>query len=155
MWWKYVKLCKEVFLEYSLQWPPIFGRSVNPIPTGGVQILTTLYYLHPQFFSPSSITGGWQLNLKDDGKNNRLEERRRENNTGPIWKMCALTFWVVLRGGFVQLSCFLRLRRLPWILLLSPRPWQNSWSSPRPDVRRRDVPAIKVTKYKVNPYTSS
>ena len=109
----------------------------------------------PQFFSPSSITGGWQLNLKDDGKNNRLEERRRENNTGPIWKMCALTFWVVLRGGFVQLSCFLRLRRLPWILLLSPRPWQNSWSSPRPDVRRRDVPAIKVTKYKVNPYTSS
>ena len=94
-------------------------------------------------------------NFKDYEKNYRLEERRRENNTVPIWKMCAHTFWVVLRGGFVQLSCFLRLRRLPWILLLSPRPWQNSWSSPRPDVRRRDVPVIKVTKHKVNPYALS
>ena len=36
--------------------PPIFGRSVNPIPTGGGQIIPTYYYWHPQCFSPSGIT---------------------------------------------------------------------------------------------------
>ena len=48
--------------------PPIFGRSVNPIQTGGGQIIPTYYYWHPQCFSPSGITalnrqitkrGGW------------------------------------------------------------------------------------------------
>jgi hypothetical protein len=36
--------------------PPIFGRSVNPIPTEGGQIIPTYYYWHPQIFSPSDIT---------------------------------------------------------------------------------------------------
>ena len=36
--------------------PPIFGRSVNPIPTGGGQIIPTYYYWPPQSFSPSGIT---------------------------------------------------------------------------------------------------
>ena len=36
--------------------PQIFGRSVNPIPTGGWQIIPTYYYWHPQYFSPSGIT---------------------------------------------------------------------------------------------------
>ena len=35
---------------------PDFGRSVNPIPTRG-KILPTLYYCHPQFFSPPVIPG--------------------------------------------------------------------------------------------------
>ena len=34
----------------------IFGRSVNPIPTGGGQIIPTYYYWHPQCFSSSGIT---------------------------------------------------------------------------------------------------
>jgi hypothetical protein len=39
--------------------PSIFGRSVNPIRTGGGQIIPTYYYWHwhPQCFSPSGITG--------------------------------------------------------------------------------------------------
>ena len=37
--------------------PPIFGRSVNPIWTGGGQIIPTYYYWPPQYFSPSGITG--------------------------------------------------------------------------------------------------
>ena len=36
--------------------PPIFGSSVNPIPTGGGQIIPTYYYWPPQIFSPSGIT---------------------------------------------------------------------------------------------------
>ena len=36
--------------------PPIFGRSVNPIPTGGGQIIPTYYYWPPQCFSPSGST---------------------------------------------------------------------------------------------------
>ena len=35
---------------------PIFGRSVNPIPTGGGQIIPIYYYWHPQSFSPSGST---------------------------------------------------------------------------------------------------
>jgi len=35
---------------------PIFGRSVNPIPTGAGQIIPTHYYWHPQICSPSGIT---------------------------------------------------------------------------------------------------
>ena len=34
---------------------PIFGRLVNPIPTGGGQIIPTYFYWHPQIFSPSGI----------------------------------------------------------------------------------------------------
>jgi len=36
--------------------PPIFGRSVNPIPTGAGHIIPTHYYWHPQICSPSGIT---------------------------------------------------------------------------------------------------
>ena len=36
--------------------PPIIGWSVNPIPTGGGQIIPTYYYWHTQSFSPSGIT---------------------------------------------------------------------------------------------------
>jgi len=36
--------------------PPIFGKSVNPIPTGAGQIIPTHYYWHPQICSPSGIT---------------------------------------------------------------------------------------------------
>ena len=36
--------------------PPIFGRSVNPIRTGGGQIIPTYYYWPLQCFSPSGIT---------------------------------------------------------------------------------------------------
>ena len=36
--------------------PPIFGRSVNPIQTGGGQIIPTYCYWPPQCFSPSGIT---------------------------------------------------------------------------------------------------
>ena len=36
--------------------PPIFDRSVNPIPTGEGQIIPTYYYWPPQCFSPSGIT---------------------------------------------------------------------------------------------------
>ena len=36
--------------------PPIFGRSVNPIPTGGGQIMPTISTGPPQSFSPSGIT---------------------------------------------------------------------------------------------------
>ena len=36
---------------------PIFGRSVNPIPTGGGQIIPIYYYCPPpQIFLPSGIT---------------------------------------------------------------------------------------------------
>ena len=34
----------------------IFGRSDNPIPTGGEQIIPTNYYWHPQLFLPSGIS---------------------------------------------------------------------------------------------------
>ena len=33
-----------------------FVRSVNPIQTGGGQIIPTYYYWHPQIFSPSGIS---------------------------------------------------------------------------------------------------
>ena len=36
--------------------PPIFGRSVNPIQTGGAQTVPTYYFWPPQYFSPSGIT---------------------------------------------------------------------------------------------------
>ena len=35
---------------------PIFGSSVNPIQTGGGQIIPTNNYWHPQIFSPTGIT---------------------------------------------------------------------------------------------------
>ena len=35
--------------------PPIFGRSVNPIPTGGGQIIPTYYYFPPKFFHPPAL----------------------------------------------------------------------------------------------------
>ena len=36
--------------------PPIFGRSVNPIPTGGGQIIPTTYYWPPKVFHlPASL----------------------------------------------------------------------------------------------------
>ena len=60
---------KFLHLEgYLIQWcrnqagqwdncpPPIFGSSVNPIPTGGGQIIPTYYYWPPKIFSPSGIT---------------------------------------------------------------------------------------------------
>ena len=35
---------------------PIFGRSVNPIPTGGGHIIPTYYYWPPNFFHlPASL----------------------------------------------------------------------------------------------------
>ena len=38
--------------------PHIFGRSVNPIPTGEGRLSPPMYYYwHPQCFSPSGITG--------------------------------------------------------------------------------------------------
>ena len=37
--------------------PSIFSRSVNPIPTGAVQIIPTYYYWPPKFFHlPASLT---------------------------------------------------------------------------------------------------
>ena len=36
--------------------PPIFGRSVNPIPTGEGRLSPPITTWHPQCFSPSSIT---------------------------------------------------------------------------------------------------
>ena len=36
--------------------PSIFSRSVNPMPTGGGQIIPTYYYCPLQIFSPSGIT---------------------------------------------------------------------------------------------------
>ena len=39
---------------------PIFSRSVNPIPTGGGQIMPSNYYWNPQIFSPSGITEAMQ-----------------------------------------------------------------------------------------------
>jgi hypothetical protein len=44
--------------------PPIFGRSVNPIQTGGGQIIPTYYYWPPQFFSPSGITAAVERSLR-------------------------------------------------------------------------------------------
>ena len=35
---------------------PIFGRSVNPIPIGGGQIMPPNYYWHPKKISASGIT---------------------------------------------------------------------------------------------------
>ena len=50
--------------------PQIFGRSVNPIPTGGGQIMPTNHYWHLQIFSPSDIPevrnhtlAGWYLTI--------------------------------------------------------------------------------------------
>ena len=43
--------------------PPIFGRSVNPIHTGGGQIFPTYYYWPPNFFHlPASLPYGSQIN---------------------------------------------------------------------------------------------
>ena len=44
-------------------WPPlpIFGRSVNPILTGGGQIIPIYYYWPLQIFSPSGITASKAL----------------------------------------------------------------------------------------------
>ena len=33
--------------------PPVIGRSVDPIPTGGGQIMPKHYYLTPRIFRPS------------------------------------------------------------------------------------------------------
>ena len=44
--------------------PPIFGRSINPIPNrGGIFCPPPLYYWHPKFFSPSviAVTQWWSL----------------------------------------------------------------------------------------------
>ena len=44
--------------------PPIFSISVNPIPTGGGQIIPTYYYWPPKFFSSSGITAAVILLLQ-------------------------------------------------------------------------------------------
>jgi hypothetical protein len=45
--------------------PPIFGRAVNPIPTGGGQIIPHLLLLAPQNFSPSGITDLEKKQIKE------------------------------------------------------------------------------------------
>ena len=44
-----------VFFLFGLRQFTIYQRSVNPIPTGGGQIIPTYYYWHPQCFSSSGI----------------------------------------------------------------------------------------------------
>ena len=46
----------RVLGSYFIGFFKIFGRSVNPIPTGGEQIIPTYYYWPPKSFSPSGIT---------------------------------------------------------------------------------------------------
>ena len=44
--------------------PPIFGRSVNPIQTGGGQIIPTYYYCPPPpkfFHLPASLYQTWHV----------------------------------------------------------------------------------------------
>ena len=43
--------------------PPIFGRSINPIPTGEGRLSPPIYW-HPQCFSPSGITVNVALSRK-------------------------------------------------------------------------------------------
>ena len=54
--------------------PPIFGRSVNPIPTGGGQIMPTISTGPPKVFHlPASLKGiSWMSKKVDMIKENNL-----------------------------------------------------------------------------------
>ena len=83
--------------------PPIFGRSVNPIPTGGGQIIPTYYYWPPQSFSPSDITGTY---CELDHKKSEMYLTRGIKRDQKMWNAMKLKSMIYFLRNYYDLYCF-------------------------------------------------
>ena len=146
--------------------PAIFYRSVNPISTGGGQIIPTYYYwtppLLPQIFSPSGITVlksfiaffSWQINFwapTTTSTNHKIIDQQSCFLIGwnsNRWSDCQ-TFWQTLIGNDrTEARCFrLKCLKGPTRLLYVSR-WKVLNSEPISELWRMKAfqSKLRITK---------